>query len=145
MKIKNKEDVKVLFKKYNMLYFENKLRTPKFSTFIGKTALGEFFYNDNTKLYVISIARNVDWTEEGLRNVMVHEMIHYYLKIKYNKTGHGSAFKKIMNEMNEKYGLNIKIIVPEIDFIGKYSHANKKKQMRQPSFLSSIIYALYCL
>jgi len=50
-----------------------------------------------------------DFDEETFRNLMVHEMIHYYLawnRIK-TKKDHGKEFMEIANNLNEKYGLNI--------------------------------------
>ena len=50
-----------------------------------------------------------DFTEEMYRNVLVHEMIHYY--IAYNKIedneDHGVEFMKLAESLNRKYGLSI--------------------------------------
>ena len=48
-----------------------------------------------------------------MRDVMVHEMIHYYIawnRIKDNGS-HGRQFWHIAKDFNEKYGLNIAIKV----------------------------------
>jgi hypothetical protein len=52
-----------------------------------------------------------DWTEEYLRDVLVHEMLHYKLERSKNveKKMHGPRFLKAAAEMNEKYGLNIQV------------------------------------
>lgn len=52
-----------------------------------------------------------DWTEEYLRDVLVHEMLHYKLERSKNveKNMHGPRFRKAAAEMNEKYGLNIEV------------------------------------
>ena len=59
-----------------------------------------------------------------MRDVMVHEMIHYYTawnRIKDNGS-HGRQFWRIAKEFNERYGLNITIKVgtPLPDFGCKY-------------------------
>ena len=50
-----------------------------------------------------------DYTEKQFRDVMVHEMIHYYLYYTGEdvKVKHSKAFKRKANEMNRAYGLNI--------------------------------------
>jgi predicted SprT family Zn-dependent metalloprotease len=50
-----------------------------------------------------------DFDEETFRNIMVHEMIHYYLLLygTNDKCDHGADFKTMAQEMNQKYGLNI--------------------------------------
>ena len=50
-----------------------------------------------------------DYPEKVFVEIMVHEMIHYYIawnRIKDNKS-HGKEFMRMANEMKEKYGLNI--------------------------------------
>jgi hypothetical protein len=50
-----------------------------------------------------------DFDEDVFINLMVHEMIHYYLALNgfKNPTKHGEEFMNIANSINEKYGLNI--------------------------------------
>ena len=50
-----------------------------------------------------------DWKDDDLRNVMVHEMIHYYLAHKHIDIHitHGGAFQKMSKDFNQQYGLNI--------------------------------------
>ena len=62
------------------------------------------FYNET-----IEISNNYDYTESQFRDVMIHEMIHYYLLyvgLDKNCT-HGKEFKKMSKEFNNKYGFNI--------------------------------------
>ena len=57
----------------------------------------------------ILIARNVRYTQEDLRDVLIHEMIHLYV---YQEIGSGLRHKKPsidkMNELNAQYGLDIR-------------------------------------
>lgn len=58
---------------------------------------------------MISTHRNIGLGGYVIRNVLVHEMIHYY--IAYNKIedneDHGVEFMKLTESLNRKYGLSI--------------------------------------
>lgn len=56
----------------------------------------------------ISIARNFNLTNEELRDLLIHEMIHEYVYLKSGKVAHNRMFKNKMKELNEKYGLDIR-------------------------------------
>lgn len=77
-------------------------------------------WNKRLKTYDSSlhISDNFNWTEENLQNTILHEMIHLYIKdymIPMNfwkrlfSKEHNKDFINMMNELNEKYGLNIVI------------------------------------
>ena len=58
---------------------------------------------------IILFSEYYDFDDETFRNLMVHEMIHYYLAwngVKI-KTDHGKEFMAIAKELNEKYSLNV--------------------------------------
>jgi predicted SprT family Zn-dependent metalloprotease len=57
----------------------------------------------------IEISDSYDYTDEQLRDVLVHEMIHYYLLYMGidNKCTHGREFKKMCKDFNKKYGMNL--------------------------------------
>lgn len=122
MKI-TKEYIKTKFKEYNEMYFEKKLPIPSFSTFIGINNVGICFFNpNNQKQNKISIARNVNWNEENLKNVILHEMIHYYLGITEGKcdSKHKKSFNKMILFFKEKYNIVILKTYPHIEYTGKY-------------------------
>jgi hypothetical protein len=64
-----------------------------------------------------------DFDEETFRNIMVHEMIHYYLYLNnpnecsvfgrflrlfgFKSSDHGPEFMAMVQKLNEQYGLNI--------------------------------------
>ena len=104
---------KKYFKDYQVL------PTPHFGITDKKNYLGRFVGYKNRKNnakhpithQIISISADYDYDEEMFENLMVHEMIHYYLAY-YGidkKASHGKEFKRMMNEINEKYGLDIQI------------------------------------
>ena len=115
----NKDILKELFVEYNDLYFNSMLKTPRFGTYKGMTALGTLFtWKDNVKRPKLEIATNVDWTEVSLRSVLVHEMVHLYLW-QTDKDGdrrHGKRFKAVMRRLNENYNLGVKTRNSEIHY-----------------------------
>ena len=66
-----------------------------------------------------------DFDEETFRNIMVHEMIHYYLYLNdpsecsafshflrlfgFKSSDHGPEFMAMAQKLNEQYGLNITV------------------------------------
>ena len=87
------------FAKYNKLYFDDELPTPDFFLLKSYSKLGMFRFIEirsrRTIKYVkILISCYYDWTEKQLRSVLVHEEL----------------FTNKMNELNEKYDLNISVV-----------------------------------
>lgn len=100
-----------LFDQYNKQFFDGILVKPQLTTYIGESTMGIFNVSERRgKMNLkILIARNVRYTPEDLRDVLVHEMIHLYV---YQEIGPGFGHKKPfidkMNELNAKYGLDIR-------------------------------------
>jgi len=78
-------------------------------SFKRKTAWGRTTRSD----YAIHISNYYEQTEQEVQNVLLHEMIHYYIAYKALKdtSPHGTLFKGMMNELNCKYGWNITISI----------------------------------
>ena len=102
------------FREYNHLYFNGELPLPQFGLLKSYLTCGYFSCNKiigrrKLKKPRIEISCYFDWEEDDLRNVMVHEMIHYYLAYKHIDTliTHGEAFQKMSEDVNRQYGLNI--------------------------------------
>lgn len=116
----------------NRQYFDNKLRTPKFGIMHTYRNLGRFEFNWGEKnkpvkkrRMVILMSDYFDFDEETFRNIMVHEMIHYYLCINtpkdcsvlshflrffgFKNSDHGPEFMAMAQKFNEQYGLNITV------------------------------------
>ena len=100
-----------LFDQYNKQFFDGKLVKPQLATYIGESTMGIFNVSErHGKIRKkIMIARNVRYTQEDLRDVLIHEMIHLYV---YQEKGPGYGHKKPfvdkMNELNAQYGLDIR-------------------------------------
>ena len=112
------------FVECNCKYFEGKLPTPEIfelwtpSKNIAGWIRGVWIPKDKNWKTAIHISKMFRWTKENLEEVMVHEMIHLdirdYMKpyrwwhILFRKD-HDQRFKDRMDELNEKYGLKVKI------------------------------------
>lgn len=100
------------FEKYNNLYFNGSLKTPKFKISNSKRALGTLsisrrlnFYGEYTKEHTISISKYYDRTEKQYDNTLIHEMIHLYISQNdiIDNGSHGRHFKAECARIN-KYG-----------------------------------------
>ena len=104
-----------IFWECNRLYFDQSLPTPRFGMMKKLNTLARFEYQNNKKgkapikRQIILFSEYYDFDEETFKNLMVHEMIHYYLAWNGVKTelDHGKEFMAIANDLNEKYGLNV--------------------------------------
>jgi hypothetical protein len=103
------------FEKYNNLYFNGSLKTPKFKISNSKRALGTLsisrrlsFYGGYTKEHTISISKYYDRTEKQYDNTLIHEMIHLYISQNdiIDNGSHGRRFKAECARIN-KYGWDL--------------------------------------
>jgi hypothetical protein len=103
------------FEKYNNLYFNGSLKTPKFKISNSKRALGTLsisrrlnFYGGYTKEHTISISKYYDRTEKQYDNTLIHEMIHLYISQNdiIDNGSHGRRFKTECARIN-KYGWDL--------------------------------------
>lgn len=119
-----------MFWECNRLYFGRQLRKPQFGLMHTFRYLGKFEYRWGEKkkpvkkrYMAILMSDFFDFDEETFRNIMVHEMIHYYLYLNgtsdcsvfsrflrffgFNSSDHGPEFMAMAQKLNEQYGLNI--------------------------------------
>lgn len=113
--VANLINMQLAFDECNMKYFEGKLLFPQFDLLHSFRTCGYFQYTpggwfDKT-VYdpIISITDYYDFTESQFVDIMVHEMIHYYLAYigEDMRCRHGRKFKKMAGELNREYGLHI--------------------------------------
>ena len=102
------------YREYDKAYFNDELPIPRFGLLKSYTTCGYFSCRKiigkrRVKGPLLEISVYYDWKEEDLKNVIVHEMIHYYLAYKHIDNGltHGDAFKEMASDFNTKYDLNI--------------------------------------
>lgn len=114
--VANLINITMTFDECNMKYFDGKLPVPAFDLLHSFRTCG-YFHCDyeqgwfSRKLYnfCISITDYYDFTPKQFENIMVHEMIHYYLAyFGLDKScSHGREFKKMAKRLNQSYNLNI--------------------------------------
>lgn len=97
---------------YNDKYFDGILPIPNFKRRHGWRTLGYFSYCPDDPFgttEVIEISDFYDYTLGQFRDILVHEMIHYYLCFTGEdpECRHGKAFKRMAKYFNETYGMNI--------------------------------------
>lgn len=108
------------FDRFNALCFEGVLPPipivlTKARTFLGKVEYrgvrGLFGLVTANKDFLMKISTSFDLPREELEDVVLHEMIHYYIAWKGIKDSsvHGKAFRNIMQQLNATYGRHISI------------------------------------
>lgn len=104
------------FDTFNRLYFGNALPRPQLSLSQSHTRLGsmsckrKFTWKGYRPYhYAIHVSTYYDQTERQYQNVLLHEMIHYYIAYKgiVDTSPHGKVFRQMMKNLNEKYGWEI--------------------------------------
>lgn len=104
------------FRTYNQKYFGGALGRCRFSC-LYTDVFGEYFYQENKKDPVksrITLAKNVRWTEDALEEILVHEMVHMYirtvLEIKHDGLmGHGPRFRRECRRIKRDHSLDIQV------------------------------------
>ena len=113
--VANHDNMLLTFDTCNMEYFLGKLLFPQFELLHSFRTCGYFKYMkggwfDKT-IYdpVIMMTDYYDFTEKQFVDIMVHEMIHYYLAYTGvdRRCRHGKEFKKMAENLNRKYGLHV--------------------------------------
>lgn len=107
------------FEEFNQLMFDGKLPKLPIELSDAKTFLGLCVYKRRRTIlgrtecydFKLRISTRIDLVEAEVEDIIIHEMIHYY--IGYNNlkdsSAHGRVFRHIMNTINEKFGRHIKI------------------------------------
>lgn len=108
------------FNHFNTLCFEGVLPSIPIILTRARSFLGKVEYRNESNLFGskaskkdfrMKISTSFNLEREKLEDVVLHEMIHYYIawrNIKDNST-HGNIFRIIMEQLNTKYGRHITI------------------------------------
>lgn len=103
---------------FNRTYFQGELPTPRLALSKARTRLGSMsckrrFTSQGSKTfdYAIHISTYYQQTERQYQNVLLHEMIHYYISYKGIKdtAPHGQVFHSMMTTLNGKHGWEISV------------------------------------
>ena len=108
--------LRLLFMQYNMDYFGDILPMPIFKIRHSVNILGYFSYRPDEMFgttETIEISDFYAYSPNQLRDLMVHEMIHYYLFYTGEDMNldHGKAFLRKARQLNKTYGLHITPII----------------------------------
>jgi len=104
-----KEHLKAWFDELNDQYFSGELPMPRLEVGNSRTRLGSMSCKWRRSLcnkrhydHCIRLSNYYDISEEAFRNVLLHEMIHYYISVKGLKdtSAHGAIFRRIMSSLN---------------------------------------------
>ena len=108
------EYLKQLFDEYNKLYFNNSLTRCKFHLHKDDYSYATYIYKKNGISH-IWLTTDTYWTESLLKEVLIHEMIHHYIRTVENKTGgifgHNWRFRKQCRRIEKNYGIKIHITI----------------------------------
>ena len=104
--------LRCMFHDYNDEYFDGCLPMPELEVIHSFRYFGYFKSDicDNTTVNpVIQISDQYEYSSEQLRDIFVHEMIHYYLAYMGIdvKANHGKEFHKMARKFNRDYKMNI--------------------------------------
>ena len=108
------------FGTFNNAYFGGKLPEPEFVVSNARTILGQFCCRSRRSAilrrqkldhFTIKVTKYYDLPEREYQNVLLHEMIHYYIAFKgiRDTSPHGRAFKSLMHTLNSRHGWDITV------------------------------------
>lgn len=112
------ETLQEWFARFNRLCFHGSLPMPRLALSKSRTQLGSMTYRRSRRYvffpepsFTIRVSAYYDSSEAELQDVLLHEMIHYYIALnKLRDTSpHGVLFRKMMKEINEKHRRNITV------------------------------------
>lgn len=133
-----KEDIIARFDEYNKKYFDGVLQPCKCHVNkIRQSGLGLYnpIFKNGKLICHIWISYYVDWTEENLREIIIHEMIHHYVRTierhRGGLFGHNWRFKRQCKRLKKQYGLNIHIFSFDICKIWQKKPTNIFQKIRR--------------
>lgn len=107
------------FREFNRQMFDGRLPEPPVSITNAKTYLGVCAYRKhrtwNGRLeysdFKIRISRRFDLSRDEIDDTIIHEMIHYYIGLfsPADMPGHSVLFRRMMADINERFGRNISV------------------------------------
>ena len=106
------------FHRFNKLVFEDKLPTPIFLLSHARTFVGKFEVKETRNWmgsvhcnYLMRFSTSFDLPEEELEDIILHEMIHFSLRISNMRdvSPHGPKFRTMMEIINERFNRHITI------------------------------------
>ena len=148
------------FTHYNQLIFQGELPLPALKLSRGKTRLGQMACKRRTHWrrtiysdYTISISTYYALNKEEIDDVLIHEMIHYYIGVhqwrdtsaQKDTSAHGVIFRQMMADINQRFGRHITISTQTKDIPTRIAQKPKKflvvalETIDKQYFLSSVM------
>lgn len=107
------------FREYNDMIFDGTLAVPSFRLSNALGSLGQLRYRKTRTLFgkerkydfTLCISRLYDFEPEALNDIIIHEMIHYFIDSRQiaDTSAHGKEFRRMMNDINFRYGRHVSI------------------------------------
>ncbi len=111
--------IKRKFSEFNELMFAGRLpeipvRECDAASYLGQCMSKVRTLSDGRREYhsfELRISRRLDLPENVVEDVIIHEMIHYFILVNglHDSSAHGNIFKSIMHSINAAYGRNISV------------------------------------
>lgn len=119
----DEEKLEQLFDHFNEAYFGGKLPKVRLVVSNSRTQLGQFRCEQRRRWFlgspvmanpVIKVSAYYKLPERETMNILLHEMIHYYIAWsgKRDTSSHGRLFRQWMDRLNREHGWNIRVSVP---------------------------------
>jgi len=114
-----KEWMEKWFTEFNHDYFDDRLSLPRLVLSKSRTRLGSMACKRKVQMfhshlcdYAIHLSNYYDLSERQFQNVLLHEMIHYFISYTGLKdtSPHGVVFRRMMDDLNRKYGWEISVM-----------------------------------
>lgn len=110
------------FEHFNHLCFGGMLTMPVFQLTTAKSYIGQVRFHNRRRPdgtwekydFSLNFSRRFDLPEEDLDDIIIHEMIHYFIDTQnlHDTSTHGRLFRKMMNEINSRYQRHISVSYP---------------------------------
>jgi hypothetical protein len=131
-----KELLKQKFEEYNKLYFNNELPMCRFTYTYMRDVFGRYMTSitpKGKKMGHIWISKSIDLDEEMLRELLVHEMIHHYVRtidgVFFDGFFcHGRHFVRQVKRIKKQYGLDICICSPHWHYRNEKPHTSRSTE-----------------
>ena len=89
--------------------------------------------------YKIGMSTHYQFTERQAQNILLHEMIHFYIAFKNikDKSAHGPVFKRLMNQLNQEFGWELTVSVNTKDYkTNETASSAKAKKIKERLILA---------
>lgn len=104
------------FERFNKMIFKQPLPVPLMHITSAKSFMGQFRaerhgFAGHSVTYHITLSNRYDLQEEELEDIIIHEMIHFYISHArlHDTSSHGQVFRRMMNEINQRFSRHITV------------------------------------